>query len=80
MYACGLLYTGSCTNRARIRIRRNVFVDKDMVPKVADFGLATNAATATEGCGTVQWAAPEVLTNMFDSASKEYNKMCDVYR
>jgi serine/threonine protein kinase len=58
---------------------RNVFVDKDMVAKVADFGLCTNQATSSDAAGTPQWAAPEVLRNLLGQRST-YDKSSDVYR
>ena len=59
--------------------RSNVFMTKDMIAKVADFGMCTNVPTATDGCGTMQWAAPEVLMNIFGKM-QQYDKRCDVYR
>ena len=56
-----------------------MFVDKNMVAKVADFGMCTSVAQSTDGCGTMQWAAPEVLLNIFGHKST-YDKRCDVYR
>eukprot|EP00286_Rhodomonas_abbreviata_P020854 CAMPEP_0181297642 /NCGR_PEP_ID=MMETSP1101-20121128/5351_1 /TAXON_ID=46948 /ORGANISM="Rhodomonas abbreviata, Strain Caron Lab Isolate" /LENGTH=705 /DNA_ID=CAMNT_0023402597 /DNA_START=27 /DNA_END=2144 /DNA_ORIENTATION=- len=56
----------------------NVFLSKDMVAKVADFGMCTNVSTSTDPCGTPQWMAPEVLANYFGSESY-YDKRVDVY-
>jgi len=38
----------------------NVFLDGDMVAKVADFGMASNVPTSSDVAGTVQWMGPEV--------------------
>jgi len=56
----------------------NVFVTHDMVAKVADFGMCTNVSTSTEGCGTIQWAAPEVLVNVY-GGRQSYDRSCDVF-
>ncbi|KAJ1468874.1 kinase-like domain-containing protein [Baffinella frigidus] len=56
----------------------NVFLDKDLVAKVADFGMCTPQASSTDACGTVQWMAPEVLANMFGQ-KVTYDKRIDVY-
>lgn len=56
----------------------NVFMSKDMVAKVADFGMVTSEPTSNEPCGTPQWMAPEVLANYFDQVSY-YDKRCDVF-
>mmetsp|Transcript_68556 Transcript_68556/g.142951 ORF Transcript_68556/g.142951 Transcript_68556/m.142951 type:complete len:708 (+) Transcript_68556:11-2134(+) len=56
----------------------NVFLSKDLVAKVADFGMCTMDATSTDACGTVQWMAPEVVLNLFDQRSS-YDKRVDVY-
>ena len=56
----------------------NVFMDKDMVAKVADFGMCTRQKQLAEGCGTIQWAAPEVLKNIFGQKVM-YDNKCDVY-
>ena len=32
----------------------NIFLTKDLVAKVADFGMVTNEATASDACGTPQ--------------------------
>ena len=39
----------------------NVFLDDDMVAKVADFGFTTNDKIRTDPAGTPQWMAPEIL-------------------
>lgn len=39
----------------------NVFLDDDMVAKVADFGFTTNEKIRTDPAGTPQWMAPEIL-------------------
>jgi serine/threonine protein kinase len=39
----------------------NVFLSNQMTAKVADFGMATSQAVCTDGGGTIQWMAPEVL-------------------
>mmetsp|Transcript_8201 Transcript_8201/g.27556 ORF Transcript_8201/g.27556 Transcript_8201/m.27556 type:complete len:131 (+) Transcript_8201:1901-2293(+) len=51
---------------------------KDMVAKVADFGMCTNNPTATDPMGTPQWMAPEVISNMLGIRCP-YNKSCDIY-
>mmetsp|Transcript_8200 Transcript_8200/g.27551 ORF Transcript_8200/g.27551 Transcript_8200/m.27551 type:complete len:590 (+) Transcript_8200:528-2297(+) len=56
----------------------NVFMTKDMVAKVADFGMCTNNPTATDPMGTPQWMAPEVISNMLGIRCP-YNKSCDIY-
>jgi serine/threonine protein kinase len=38
----------------------NVFLDGDMVAKVADFDKASNVPTSSDVAGTVQWMGPEV--------------------
>ncbi len=44
----------------------NIFLDKSLVAKVADFGMVTAAPTTTEPLGTPQWMAPEVCICSFD--------------
>ena len=56
----------------------NVFLSGDFVAKVADFGMCTNERTSTAACGTVQWMAPEVLTNLYGGRMM-YDKRVDVY-
>jgi len=56
----------------------NVFLDGDMVAKVADFGMATNMEKASDCAGTIQWMAPEVLHNVLGRRSV-YDKRSDVY-
>ncbi len=59
--------------------RSNVFMDKAMVAKIADFGMVTNSPQSTDACGTIQWGAPEVLLNVYGTKSV-YDKRCDVFR
>lgn len=56
----------------------NVFMDKNMVAKVADFGMCTDVIPSTDVCGTPQWMAPEVLANFFGRETF-YDKRCDVF-
>ncbi|EKX50373.1 hypothetical protein GUITHDRAFT_67108 [Guillardia theta CCMP2712] len=56
----------------------NVFLDKNMVAKIADFGMATEEVTSSIGLGTIQWMAPEVLWNLKGKKS-QYDKRCDVF-
>jgi Ca2+-binding EF-hand superfamily protein len=56
----------------------NVFMGKNMIAKVADFGMCTDAIPSTDVCGTPQWMAPEVLGNMF-GREIHYDGRCDVY-
>ena len=56
----------------------NVFMDKNMVSKVADFGMCTDVIPSTDVCGTPQWMAPEVLANFFGRETL-YDKRCDVF-
>lgn len=56
----------------------NIFMDKNLVAKVADFGMCTDEKTTTEPFGTPQWMAPEVLSNYFGHAA-QYDRSCDVY-
>eukprot|EP00961_Rhodomonas_salina_P013655 182956-Rhodomonas_salina.1 len=51
----------------------------NFVARVADFGMATSAKTATEACGTVQWMAPEVLNNFYNPGTSSYDRRCDVF-
>jgi serine/threonine protein kinase len=46
-------------------LRRNIFLDKGLVAKVADFGMVTPAPTSADPMGTHQWMAPEVLLSCF---------------
>ena len=39
-----------------------VLLSRSGVPKVADFGLATDGVEGSSFCGTVQYIAPEVTT------------------
>ena len=50
-------------------------LDESYTAKVCDFGLSRLKAndSMTGNCGTVQWMAPEVLSNM------SYNEKADVY-
>jgi len=57
----------------------NVFLSKELVAKVADFGMCTDDKTSMDGCGTVQWMAPEVFKNIMRPSSSPYNKQIDVY-
>jgi len=61
----------------------NVFLDKNLVAKVADFGFCTPLASSTVPAGTVQWMAPEVLANMQGAHpfgnKVAYHKSVDVY-
>ena len=56
----------------------NIFMDKNLVAKVADFGMVTDEKVATEPFGTPQWMAPEVLSNYFGHPAK-YDNSCDVF-
>jgi len=56
----------------------NVFMDKNMVAKVADFGMATPERTSTQPGGTPQWMAPEVLSNLL-GRKVAYDMRVDVY-
>eukprot|EP00960_Hanusia_phi_P060095 764404-Hanusia_phi.AAC.2 len=56
----------------------NVFLTKDLVAKVADFGMCTPQPLATDACGTPQWMAPEVISNLLGMA-KEYDRTVDVF-
>jgi hypothetical protein len=56
----------------------NIFLDANMVAKLADFGMATNQPTSSEGCGTPQWMAPEVLRCVLGIACA-YDRRSDVY-
>ncbi|EKX44625.1 hypothetical protein GUITHDRAFT_71999 [Guillardia theta CCMP2712] len=56
----------------------NVFLSKDLVAKVADFGMCTPAPLATDACGTPQWMAPEVISNLL-GMPKEYDRTVDVF-
>mmetsp|Transcript_17249 Transcript_17249/g.33852 ORF Transcript_17249/g.33852 Transcript_17249/m.33852 type:complete len:712 (+) Transcript_17249:124-2259(+) len=56
----------------------NVFLDKNFVAKVADFGMATPAKTSTEACGTGHWAAPEVASCCL-GRPMAYGPKCDIY-
>jgi len=55
----------------------NILLDESYTAKVADFGLsrlkATHQTIMTGNCGTVQWMAPEVLSNEL------YAEPSDVY-
>lgn len=57
----------------------NVFMTADFVPRIADFGMATNDPLRCDPCGTVQWMAPEVMSNFVTSDKVQYDKRCDVY-
>jgi serine/threonine protein kinase len=62
----------------------NVFMDKNMVSKLADFGMGTDVIPSTDMipstdvCGTPQWMSPEVLANSFGRETL-YDKRCDVF-
>mmetsp|Transcript_63233 Transcript_63233/g.144825 ORF Transcript_63233/g.144825 Transcript_63233/m.144825 type:complete len:720 (-) Transcript_63233:37-2196(-) len=56
----------------------NVFLDADLVAKVADFGMCTPDKTADDACGTPQWMAPEVVANVLGISTK-YDRRVDVY-
>jgi serine/threonine protein kinase len=80
VYEYNSLYTHTHAHtHTHIQTYSNVFVDKNMVAKVADFGMCTSMTHCTDGCGTIQWAAPEVLMNIF-GRQQQYDKRCDVYR
>lgn len=54
----------------------NLLVDKNYNIKISDFGLArvkAHVQTMTGNCGTVQWMAPEVLSN------QKYTEKADVF-
>mmetsp|Transcript_19406 Transcript_19406/g.25125 ORF Transcript_19406/g.25125 Transcript_19406/m.25125 type:complete len:152 (+) Transcript_19406:95-550(+) len=53
----------------------NLLLDDSFTVKIADFGLSTahTCKLLTQNCGTVQWMAPEVLTN------SNYGSPADVY-
>ena len=57
----------------------NIFMSKGLVPRVADLGMATDAKTGKEACGTVQWMAPEVLQNFAKPGTSLYDGRCDIY-
>jgi hypothetical protein len=57
----------------------NILLTDGFRAKLADFGLATNATSAYDACGTVQWMAPEVLRNYYHPHSSQYDKRCDLY-
>mmetsp|Transcript_47753 Transcript_47753/g.113644 ORF Transcript_47753/g.113644 Transcript_47753/m.113644 type:complete len:722 (+) Transcript_47753:178-2343(+) len=57
----------------------NIFMSTGLVPRVADFGMATSELTGKEACGTVQWMAPEVLQNFAKPNSSKYDRRCDIY-
>ena len=56
----------------------NVFLSSDLVAKVADFGMVTQAPLASDGCGTPQWMAPEVAANVLGRPT-QYDRSVDVY-
>mmetsp|Transcript_21421 Transcript_21421/g.49699 ORF Transcript_21421/g.49699 Transcript_21421/m.49699 type:complete len:714 (-) Transcript_21421:279-2420(-) len=56
----------------------NVFMDKNMVAKVADFGMCTPEKNSVEPCGTPQWMAPEIISNYFGH-KMVYDRRCDVF-
>jgi serine/threonine protein kinase len=62
----------------RADVGRNVFLSKDMVAKVADFGMCVNEPRSCQPLGTPHWMAPEVGANYLDQESY-YDKRCDVY-
>ncbi|GKY98514.1 hypothetical protein MPSEU_000808500 [Mayamaea pseudoterrestris] len=53
----------------------NILLDESYTAKVCDFGLSRLKAndSMTGSCGTVQWMAPEVLSNM------SYDEKADIY-
>jgi serine/threonine protein kinase len=54
----------------------NILLDESYTAKVCDFGLSrlkAQESNMTGNCGTVQWMAPEVLSN------EAYNEKADVY-
>ena len=54
----------------------NILLDESYTAKVCDFGLSrlkAQESNMTGNCGTVQWMAPEVLSN------ENYNEKADVY-
>jgi serine/threonine protein kinase len=58
---------------------RNVFMDKNLVAKVADFGMVTSSKESSEPCGTPQWVAPEAIPNFLNKKAN-YDRRCDLYR
>ena len=56
----------------------NIFMTKDMVAKVADFGMCTPEKQSSHGAGTPQWMPPEALLNVFGVQSVYDNKF-DVF-
>lgn len=55
----------------------NILLDESYTAKLADFGLSRLKAVRsgmTGNCGTVQWMAPEVLSN------EDYAEPADVFR
>ena len=55
-----------------------VSLSADLVAKVADFGMVTQAPLASDGCGTPQWMAPEVAANVLGRPT-QYDRSVDVY-
>lgn len=54
----------------------NILLDESYTAKVCDFGLSrlkAHETSMTGNCGTVQWMAPEVLSN------ERYNEKADVF-
>ena len=55
----------------------NILLNESYTPKLCDFGLSrlqsSSNTSMTGNCGTVQWMAPEVLSN------QRYNEKADIY-
>ncbi len=54
-------------------------MDKNLVAKVADFGMVTSSKESSEPCGTPQWVAPEAIPNFLNKKAN-YDRRCDLYR
>ena len=62
----------------------NVLINSDLMPQLADFGVAKELQPSAEDkaktkIGTPHWMAPEVLDQSLNQSAKGYNNLADIW-